>query len=707
MLEIYVSGSGSDHGNGSKEQPFRSIREAQAAVRSIVKEGAAAGVTVIVRGGTYTLDEPLRFGCGDADAERCPVIYRSAEGETAEFIGGMVLTAWEDEGDGLWSARVPKGVKFHTLYADGRRISKARMPDSGYYRSQPLEEDGRAGIRYREGEFPDIPHGDADGLQIYVWPGGGEANWFAETIPVADMDAGQRTIRFKRPSCWEIGEESRYYLQGSLAFLREPAQFHLDESAGVLYYRPRSESPWKEQVVAPLIGRILHIQGDSEEERASGLTFSGLTFVCTDFVEDFRMMREEPGMDNAEPDENRNGIVYLRDVQDIEISDSIIRNSGTCGVYLDRGVEGVRLLRNRVERVGHTGIYASGYAPGEGDFRDNLAPYRNKGHRIADNVITDGGELVGHGSGIVLYQSGDNEIAHNRIANMPRYGISMKGLRYQRMPSMLWETAVAWDNHYDFLYTRNNRICYNDLSNVMTDSQDGGMIESWGIGRGNVIHGNRLHHSGIHFSFGFGIYLDDATDDVEVTHNVIDHLYQTGEGKLWMAIFSKGIGNRIRNNLITNNESECAFGTQEMVGEYNRDIVIESNIVSNSGYMYAHVNWSGERLASADRNLYWRDGAAPLVTGELPFPSIGVSKVWGNLYAWESWRSLLEGKYDAQTLLAPAGFVDEAAGDYGLQPASPAYPLGWQDIDFSLIGPRMKPKEGEKGIISIDIGSVN
>ncbi|TCM95869.1 parallel beta helix pectate lyase-like protein [Paenibacillus sp. BK033] len=691
MLRIYVSALGKEHGDGTKEKPFRCIREAQTAVRSRLKKGAAGGITVIVGEGTYMLDEPLVFGIGDAGGERCPVTYRNAEGQTAELIGGRVLSEWKDAGNGVWTTEVPKGMRFHTLYADGARIPKARMPASGYYRSLPLEEDGRAGIGYKEADFPEFPYhsSGAEGLQIYVWPGGGEANWFAETIPVAGMKEGK--ILFKRPSCWEIGEGSRYYLQGSLAFLREPGQFHLDEAAGVLYYRPRNGSPLHERVVAPAIGRILHIQGDRDAERVAGLTFSGLTFACTDFAEDFRMMREEPGMDNAEPDENRNGIIYMRNAHGIEISDCVIRNSGTCGVYLDRSVEGVRLLRNRIERVGHTGIYASGYAPGEGAFRNCLAAYRNREHLIADNIIADGGELVGHGSGIVLYQSGDNEIAHNRITNMPRYGISMKGLRFQRMPQELWGMHVTWENHASFLFTRNNVIRYNDLSNVMTDSQDGGLIESWGIGRGNKIHGNRLHHSGIHFSFGFGIYLDDASNDVEVTHNLIDHLYRTGEGKLWMAIFSKGVGNRITNNLIANNESECAFGTQEMAGEKNRDIVIRSNIVSNSGYMYAHVNWSDERLYSADCNLYWRGGEPPFVTSEeLPYPAVGVSKVWGKLYAWEAWRSLADGKFDAQTINAPAEFVDEAAGDYRLLPTSPAYRLGWRDIDFSKIGPRLE-----------------
>src|SRR5690606_15348632 len=143
-------------------------------------------------------------------------------------------------------------------------------------------------------------------------------------------------------------------------------------------------------------------------------------------------------------------------------------------------------------------------------------------------IIKHGGELIGHGCGILLYQSGNNEIANNLIADMPRYGISMKGLRHKEMPSELYGIPVIWDNHGDFLHSRNNRIAFNDISNVMTDSQDGGLIEVWGVGRGNIIHGNYLHNSGIHFSFGFGIYLDDAADDFTVTNNVISNLYSTG-----------------------------------------------------------------------------------------------------------------------------------------------------------------------------------
>ncbi|MBW4082436.1 right-handed parallel beta-helix repeat-containing protein [Paenibacillus sp. S150] len=691
-LQLYVHpGSGDDSAGGSRNLPFRTIEAAQKAVREAVRSGQYRRITVFLRGGTYELAAPLRFGSRDAAGD-CRVTYRNAEGEVPVLLGGTVLSGWTVWRDGIWRAALPQGTRFQTLYADGERVYKARLPASGYFEAGALAGKEREGILFREGEVPEQL--DPAAMQLFVWPGEGEWNWCSETIPVRRIDPAARTIELERPCTWGIGEGSRYFLQGALEFLREPGQYHLDEAADRLYYRPRNGNPLLQTVIAPKLLRLLEIYGEDEAERVSGLAFQGLTLACTDFYADYRMMRSEPGMDNAEPDEHRNGVVYIRNAADVEISACTIRGSGACGIFLDRCAERITLAGNRIEGIGHTAVYAAGYAPGEGGFAGPAAADQNRNHLITNNRISHGGELVGHGSGILLYQCGDCVVSHNLISQMPRYGISLKGQRHQLMPDSLWGVPVTWENHWDFLFTRSNSIRYNDISEVMTGSQDGGLVESWGIGRRNVIHGNRLHHSGIHFSFGFGIYLDDASDDVEVTHNVLDHLYSTGEGKLWMTIFSKGIGNVIRNNLMVDNpQAVNAIGSQEMVGEANRDITVEGNIIADSGHLYCFVNWSPERFRAADRNLFWRSGASCRISGELPAEPAGRNEVWGNEYDWAAWRSVLDGKYDAGTLLAAPGFVDGAAGDYRLRPSSPVYGLGWEDIDFSLIGPRENWRE--------------
>lgn len=681
FASFFVAASGSDDNPGSEAAPFRTLARAQQAVREKIRHGMTADVTVYVRGGLYPVESPLRFDERDSGRDGCRVMYRAAPGERPLLVGGKIIAGWERHDDNIWRARVEPGRSFETLYADGKRVAKARLPDAGYYLTDERSLPDKDGIAVRPGDLPD----DADftNAQVFVWPGEGEWNWFTETKPVRAYDRHLRRIVFESPCTWEIGAGSRYYVQGSLNFLRRPGQFHLDESEGILYYWPASGTPEHQTVIAPSVTRLLVLDG--VDRPAENLVFTEFDLACTDFYREYRMM-----LDNAEREEHRDGVIYVGRARGIEITACRIRNAGSSGIFLDRLAQGIVIDANRIEHVGHIGIHVSGFAPGEGDFADAPSSYVNKRHVITNNVIRHGGELVGHGCGILLYQSGDNDISHNRIEHMPRYGISLKGLRHKAMPAVLYNTPVTWENHWDFLHTRNNRIAYNDISHVMEDSQDGGLIEAWGTGRGNLIHGNRLHHSGIHFSFGFGIYLDDASDDFTVTNNLLDHLYRTGEGKLWMLIFSKGIGNRIMNNLlVANPDAISAIGTQEMAGEENKGIVVERNLILDSGWMYYFVNWRPDRFERADRNLYWRRGFPPMIGGELPLLPAGEDPLGRQVYDWDSWRSLSEGKFDGATLIADPMIVEEE-GEYRLKRESPAYLIGWNDIEWELIGPQTK-----------------
>lgn len=685
---FYVASDGYDHHSGCKDAPFLTIAKAQMVVREFIKEGMCEDVTVYIRGGTYYLDASLQFDSRDSGRDGFRVYYRNFPSEEPQLIGGQPIHEWELYKDNIWRAKVGQGLGFHTMYADGVRIAKARLPAAGYFHVDGQTDDSkREGFRFQVGDLPF--ESDLTNVQVYIWPGKGEWNWFSEMRKVHSIDYEKRFVRFKAPSIWDIGEGSRYYMQGSLHYLQSPGQFHLDETEGWLYYWPTSGTPLEQKTTAPTMKRMIELKGNGQGSQVEHVTFSGLQLSCTDFFEEYIMIQDEPGLDNVEQDAYREGLVYMDHANDIEICSCLIRNSGSCGIFMDHHAQNITIDGNYIEHLGYIGICASGFSPIQGAFASAEESYTNKGHRITNNRIHYGGELVGHGCGVLLYQSGDNEVSHNIITQMPRYGISLKGLRYKIMPGTLCGTPVTWENHWDFLHTRNNRIAYNDISNVMTDSQDGGLIESWGVGKGNVIHGNYLHDSGIHFSFGFGIYLDDASDYFTVTSNVLHHLYSTGEGKLWMLIFSKGIGNRIQGNLLVSNSAAiAAIGTQEMAGEENRDVTVEGNIVHNSGYLYYFVNWREDKFASADRNLYWHEDGQIKVAGKLPLIPSGHDPLGRSEYQWEAWRSLQHGKFDANTLFADPLFTDAANGDYRLQPTSPAYELGWVDIDFKKIGPQ-------------------
>ncbi|CAN7715442.1 right-handed parallel beta-helix repeat-containing protein [Paenibacillus sp. LjRoot56] len=688
--QLYVATTGNDDHDGSKEAPFLTITKAQMTVRNIIHNGMTHDVIVFVFGGTYYLGDTWKLDERDSGSNGYRVSYCNAPGEEVKIIGGRPITNWEPYSADMWRAWVGTGSSFHTLYADGERMAKARLPATGYFQVDDEPEAAcRDGIYYKEGEITE--GSDLTQAQVFIWPGKGEWNWFSELRSVKSHDAEARFVSFQQPSIWEIGEGSRYFMQGSLDFLQAPGQFHFDEKGGWLYYKPRKGSPLHQEIIAPTVTRLIEMKGKDQDEPIQHLHFHGLQFSCTDFWSDYQMIQEDEGLSNVERDEHREGLVYMQYATDIELSHCHLINSGSCGIFLDYQTRNIRIHGNVIEHLGYMGICASGYSPLQGSFTSAGASYTNKEHRITNNVIRYGGELIGHGCGILLYQSGDNEITHNRISHMPRYGISLKGLRHKVMPANIYGIPVSWENHWDFLHTRNNYIAYNDISNVMIDSQDGGMIESWGVGTGNAIHGNRLHDSGIHFSFGFGIYLDDASDYFTVTQNVLTGLYSTGEGKLWMLIFSKGIGNLIQGNLLVSNpDAIAAIGTQEMAGEDNKEVTVKGNIIYNSGYLYYFVNWREDKFAEADNNLYWSDRSPGVcqVAGKLPLPSTGADLLGRDVYDWQAWRSLLGGKFDAHSLIADPQLRQLPDGKICLEITSPAYLLGWVDIDTKHIGPQ-------------------
>lgn len=685
----YVAPNGNDHAVGSLVDPFLTIRKVQEVVREQIKDGMSHDVTVYLREGFYEIETTLHFDDRDSGRDGCLVHYSSYPGEEAIIAGGKQITGWTPYKKNIWKTKLDSGLQFYTLYADGKRVRQARLPAIGYFETAKPddhqdEEANKLGICYHQNDLPFSF--DFTGTQVFVWPGEGEWNWFSETKPIASIHAESEQLTFESPSTWPIGVGSRFYIQGSLDFLQAPGQYHLDSNTDILYYFAEDgvTDPNEQTIIAPTVKRLLNINGRSSQLLVQNLSFSRLSLGCTDFFREYRMME-----DNVEQAEHREGLIYINHAEHIRISDCKLEQSGSCGIYLDHYSKHITLNNNDIRHFGYIGISLNGFAPGTGPFTSPEASFTNGFHTIENNRIENGGELVGHGCGILLYQSGHNKITNNLIAYMPRYGISMKGLRHKVMPPELYRIPVTWENHWDFLHSSSNFIAYNDISRVMTDSQDGGLIEAWGVGRGNIIHSNYLHDSGIHFSFGFGIYLDDAADDFTVTNNVISNLYSTGKGKLWMLIFSKGIGNRIKNNLLVSNpDAISAIGSQEMADEENKQIDIACNIIYNSGYLYYFVNYSNERFTAADRNLYWNKSKPCKIAGYLPLLSSGNDSLGRNEYDWEQWRSLSQGIYDGETVQADPSFLLAEEADYRLRPESPAYQLGWSDIEFEKIGPR-------------------
>src|SRR5262249_12388476 len=74
--DLFVAHTGRDDNPGTAEKPLATLSGARDALRRLrAGGGLRTGATVLVRGGTYVLSEPLQFGPEDSGTKEHPVVY--------------------------------------------------------------------------------------------------------------------------------------------------------------------------------------------------------------------------------------------------------------------------------------------------------------------------------------------------------------------------------------------------------------------------------------------------------------------------------------------------------------------------------------------------------------------------------------------------------------------------------------------------------
>lgn len=157
--------NGSAGGDGSQDDPFLTIEQAQQAVRTVLQAPGPLDEDIVVNigAGTYQLQNPLSFGAADSGRDGHVVHYRAVAGEHPVISGGMAVDDWTPvanpglalaPGMQLWQATVGPGVDSRQLYVDGERATRAETnadTASSYpvgFRPSFEEDPGVSGIKY-------------------------------------------------------------------------------------------------------------------------------------------------------------------------------------------------------------------------------------------------------------------------------------------------------------------------------------------------------------------------------------------------------------------------------------------------------------------------------------------------------------------------------------------------------------------------------
>lgn len=646
---FYVAPDGNDRLSGTAptpqrdgtKGPFATLEGARDAIRKLKVDGELQQpVQVKVCGGTYFLRRPFVLKPEDSGTESCPVTYMAQAGEQPIFSGGRVITDWqltEVNGRKAWCVEltaVREGKwRFRQLWVNGERRFRPRLPKRKWIHFAELIDItdqtpwnvGQSRARFAPGDIRKWRNlNDVEVVFLTLWR--------ESRMPIARVDEKAGIVYFAKPSSTRLTEDfrmkpGRYYVDNVFEALDSPGEWYLDRPQGMLYYIPRrGEKPEDVEVIAPVLGELVRLQGDTRGRKpVHDIHFRGLTFCHTEW----ELPEDTSGA--AQAAVNVPGAIFLRGAQRCSFTNCTVGHMATYAIEFANGCSD-----NTVKACTLHDLGAGGVKVGHGSTATT----------VCDNEIGDGGHLFHSAVGVWIGDSGHNIIIHNHIHHLYYTGIS-----------------VGWTWGYGKSNATHNIVEYNHIHDIGRGLlSDMGGIYTLGISPGTRLRFNLIHDVEAYDYGGWGIYPDEGSTHILIENNIV---YRTKTGG-----FHQHYG---RENLVRNNV--FAFGRlgqiQRTRVEEHLSFIFERNLVYWDRGPLLHGNWT-QPQARFDHNCYWREGGK-----RFDFAGRTLAQ----------WQALGQ---DTHSIVADPGFAAPHEGDFSLKPDSPALQVGFRPIDLSKVGPRRR-----------------
>jgi parallel beta-helix repeat protein len=654
-MVLYVATNGNDAWSGELVRPSFNGRDGPLATLAgaLAKAHAARtnapasvdSVTILVRGGTYRLPEPIVITSDDSgpDAAR-PLLIAAYPNEKPVLSGGRRLTEWREATGrpGLWETTVPEVKEgrweFRQLFVNGQRRQRARTPNTGYFRIQGENPRGQpAQLRFQPGDLrPEWAQpGNVELVALLAWAD------FRMFIRAVDTNTGVATLSTEpRPSNRE--NNARYYIENAPDALDQRGEWYLDRQTGVVRYWAlpgENLAAATNLVTAPVADTLLVLRGDADAGRpVRHVVLRGLAFTETDWV-----MPAE-GYADTQAAISIRGDVIAEAAVDCVIEDCTFTRLGGYALELGRGCQRFRVVGNEMFDLG-----AGGIRVGETHARSQAADLC-EGHVITDNHLHHLGLVYPPAVGVLILQSGHNRVAHNHIHD-------------------LFYTAISagWNWGYQETPCHHNVIEFNHLHDIGKGMlSDMGAVYTLGIQTGTVIRNNLIHDVNAFTYGGWGLYTDEGSSEILLENNVVYRCKSAGFHQHY------GRDNVIRNNVFALNREHQLMRTRE---EDHVSFTFERNIVYFESGELLGSNWKNDRFRM-NGNVYF-DARPEAHPETMRFAGA----------TFDEWRRR---GHDTDSLIADPLFANPRGFNFRLNAQSPALKLGFAPIDLSQVGIRRK-----------------
>ncbi|KAM7192178.1 xylanase A [Rhypophila sp. PSN 637] len=276
--DLFVSPGGADSNAGTSNRPLKTLRAAQKAVRDLLSRSPNENITVNLAPGVYPLSAPLVLTEKDSGSNGASVNW---VGPGAIISGGIEVTGWTAESNGIFSATVPIGTKSRNLYVNGKAANIARRKVN------------RKDLVYTSTSVTWSNSG-LDWLSNTKGIDKAEMRWIScftdRYSPIQSVK--NRELVMKQNSWfhnnWGYDHISKpnadfgVWMQNALALLVEGGQFFLDSAAGKVYYKPLAgENMATSKAYLGVLEALVTIGGTSYGTPAQNIYFKDVSFAHT------------------------------------------------------------------------------------------------------------------------------------------------------------------------------------------------------------------------------------------------------------------------------------------------------------------------------------------------------------------------------------------------------------------------------------------
>lgn len=554
--DIWVAVNGKDSNEGTKASPLATVHMALRKARELRRLKDASikgGIHIIIKDGTYYLDEPLFVRPEDSGTADSPTTIEADVNAKPIFNGGIAIKNWKKTTTSInglktgtvWVADAPtiagNVINYRQLWVNDVKAVRAKST-AGNKMERILSWD-------KETETCWIPFKDKSvkfepGMEMFIVQWWAIANLRIKNIEVVKDSA---RLSFEKPESRIQSEHpwpapwisknngnSAFFLNNGMSMLNEAGEWYLDRKKAKIYYIPRKgEDMTNAKVIAPVLENLVEIKGTIDTP-VHDVKFKGISFQYSNWLRPSQQGHvplqagmylldayklKIPGTPNQASLENQAWVGRPRAAVEVNYANNTVFEScsfehlSSTGLDLNKGTNNNTVQGNLFKDIGGNGITLGVFS--EEAFEAHL-PLQVKDDRevcsnelIADNLITNVANEDWGCLGIAAGFVKNVTIEHNEISDVAYSGISL-----------------GWG--------------WTFTENVMQN---------------NKILANKIHHYAKHLHDVAGIYTLSAQENSRIEENYIDKVYYSPYAHdpfLWLYLYTdEGTqGFTIKNNWI-------------------------------------------------------------------------------------------------------------------------------------------------------------